>query len=97
MLSTNALSRFASIVLDSVLEPARLARHAGRCPCIFVVPEAMHEVLRGPLMGIVSAQKSPLRVQANQLFFTRLAPVVYLIACKLPGFVKLSEDSIKSD
>ena len=47
--STNAQSRFVSVVLDCVL---RL------CPCIFVVLEAMHEASQGPLKGLVSAQKA---------------------------------------
>ena len=32
--STNAHSRFASVVVDSVLEAMRLARHTWLCPCI---------------------------------------------------------------
>ena len=56
--STNALSRFASVVVDGVLGPPRLARHTLRCPCISVVPEATHEASRGPEKGAVSAQKA---------------------------------------
>ena len=49
--STNAHSRFASVVVDGVLGPPRLGRHTLRCPCISVVPEAMHKVSQGPLKG----------------------------------------------
>ena len=56
--STNAQSRFASVVVDGVLGPPRLARHTWRCPCISVVPEATHEASRGPEKGAVSAQKA---------------------------------------
>ena len=35
-----------------------LARRTWWCPCISVVPEAMHEASRGPLKGAVSAQKA---------------------------------------
>ena len=43
------IKRFESAVLDSVLGPARLARHTWQCPCFSVVPKAMQEVSRGPL------------------------------------------------
>ena len=47
--STNAQSRFGSVVVDGVLEPPhRLA----------LVPEATHEGSRKPLKGAVSAQKA---------------------------------------
>ena len=49
--STNAQSRFASVVVDGVLGPPRLAQYTWRCPCISVVPEAIHEASRGPLKG----------------------------------------------
>ena len=52
--STNAQSRFASVVVDGVLGPLRLARHTLRCPCISVVPEATHEASRGPEKGAMS-------------------------------------------
>ena len=55
--STNAQPRFASVVVDSVLGPPRLARHTYRCPCISVVPEATHEASRRPEKGAVTAQK----------------------------------------
>ena len=57
-LSSNALSRFASVVVDGVLGLPRLARHTGRYPCIAVVPEATHEASRGPERGAMSAQKA---------------------------------------
>ena len=47
VVSTNTQSRFASVVLDGVLGPPRIARHTCRCPCISVVPEATHEASRG--------------------------------------------------
>ena len=56
--STNAQSRFASVVLDGVLRPPRLSWHTLRCPCFSVVPEATNEASRGPLKGAVSAQKA---------------------------------------
>ena len=56
--STNAQSRFASVVVDGVLGLPRLARHTCRCPCISVVPEATHEASRGPEKGAVSAPKA---------------------------------------
>ena len=56
--STNAKSRFASVVVDGVLGPLRLARQTCRCPCISVVLEATHEASWGPLKGSVSAQKA---------------------------------------
>ena len=56
--STNAQSRFASVVVDGVLGPPRLTRHTWQCPCISVVPEATHEASRGPEKGAVSAQKA---------------------------------------
>ena len=40
--STNAQSRFASVVVDGVVGPPRLTQHTCRCPCISVVPEATH-------------------------------------------------------
>ena len=59
--STNAQSRFASVVVDGVLGPPRLARHTRRCPCISVVPEATHGASRGPEKGAVSAAQKALR------------------------------------
>ena len=53
--SANAQSRFASVVVDGVLGPPRLARHTLWCPCISVVK---HGADRGPLKGTVSAQKA---------------------------------------
>ena len=47
MFSANAQPRFASVVVDGVLVPPRLARHTLRCPCISVVPEATDEASRG--------------------------------------------------
>ena len=44
---TNAQSRFASVVVEGVLGPPRLARLTWRCPCISVVPEATKRV-EGP-------------------------------------------------
>ena len=41
--STNAQSRFASVVLDGVRGPPHLECHTRRCPCISVFLEAMHE------------------------------------------------------
>ena len=58
MFLSNAQSRFASVVVDGVLGPPRLALHTCRCPCISVVPEATHEASRGPEKGAVSAQKA---------------------------------------
>ena len=63
MFSTNAQSRFASVVDDGVLGPLRLLCHTWRCPCISVVPEATHEASRGPEKGTVSAQKGFKRVR----------------------------------
>ena len=57
-LSTMAILRFASVVLDSVLRPKRLACHHCWCPCISVFPEATHKASRGPLKGAVSALKA---------------------------------------
>ena len=57
-ISTNALSRFASVVVDCVLGPPRLAQHTCWCPCISVVPDATHEASRGPEKDAVSAQKA---------------------------------------
>ena len=51
---TNAQSRFAMVVLDSVRSPPLLAIH---CPCICIFLEATHEAGQGPLKGAVSAQK----------------------------------------
>ena len=48
----------ASVELDSVLGPLRLARHTCWCPGISVVPEAMLEGSRGPYKGAVSPQKA---------------------------------------
>ena len=56
--SINTQSKSASVVLDGVRGPPRLARHTWRCPYNFIVLEAMHEASRGPLKGIVSAQKA---------------------------------------
>ena len=49
---------FATVVLDSVLQPMGLARHTLQRPLFSVVPEATHEASRGPLKGAVSAQKA---------------------------------------
>ena len=51
--STNAQSRFASVVADGVLGPLRLARHV-----VAVAPEATYKASRGPEKGAVSAQKA---------------------------------------
>ena len=48
---------FASVDQDVVLGPPHLAQHTLRCPCISIVPEAMHEASRGPLKDAMSAQK----------------------------------------
>ena len=56
--ATNAQSRFASVVVDGVLGPPRLACHTWRCPCISVVPEATHKASRRPMKGAVSAEKA---------------------------------------
>ena len=58
MFSTTAQSRFASVVVEGVLGPPRLARHTRRCPCISVVPEATNEASQGPLKSAVLAQKA---------------------------------------
>ena len=42
--SANAQPRFASVVVDSVLGPPRLARQTWQCPCMSVVHKATHEV-----------------------------------------------------
>ena len=60
--STNTQSRFASIVLDSVLGPPCLAQNTWRCPFISVVLEATQEASPGPLKVLLSA-KSPSMVQ----------------------------------
>ena len=62
-LSTNTQSRFASVILDSVLGPPRLAQHTLLCPCFSVVPkaashEARGESSHGTMKGVVSAQKA---------------------------------------
>ena len=49
--STNAQSRFASVVVDGILGPSRLERHTWRCPCISVVPEATSETETRELLG----------------------------------------------
>ena len=56
--STNAQSRFGSVVIDGILGPPRLARHNCRCPCISAVPDATHEASRGSEKSAVSAQKA---------------------------------------
>ena len=55
--STNTQSRFASVVLDAILEPPFIAEHTQQRPSFSAVPEAMHEASQGPLNGAVSAQK----------------------------------------
>ena len=56
--STNIQSRFASVVLDSVLGPLRLAWHTWWCPCFSVVPAASHNMSWRPLKVAVTAQKA---------------------------------------
>ena len=56
--STNAQSRFASVVVEGVLGPPRLVRHTWRCPCFSVVLGATHKASQGPLKGAVSSQKA---------------------------------------
>ena len=53
--STDAQSRFASDVLESVLG---YPHRTWRCPCFSVVPEATHKASPRPLKGAVSAQKA---------------------------------------
>ena len=55
--STNAKSRFASVVLYVVPRPLCQPRHSLRCPWFSVVLEATNESCRGPLKVAVSAQK----------------------------------------
>ena len=52
--STNAQSRFASVVVAGVPRPPHLARHTWWRPCFYAVPEATHEASWGPLKGTVS-------------------------------------------
>ena len=54
----NTQFRFASVVLDAVLGPPRLARHTCRCPSTSGVVDATHKANQGPLKGAVSAQKA---------------------------------------
>ena len=56
--STNAQSRFASVVIYAVLGPLRLEWHTWQCPCFSIAPEATHEASRGPLKRVVSAPKA---------------------------------------
>ena len=56
--STNTQSRFASVAIDGVLGPPRLARHTSWCPCISVVPYALQEASPGSFKGAVTAQKA---------------------------------------
>ena len=82
-LLTNTQSRFASVVVDGVLGPPRMARHTWRCPCISVVPEATHEASRGSETGtrelLGGTEENSLSVlmahwfalQANQWFCTK--------------------------
>ena len=51
---SHAKSRLTSVVVDGDLGPLHLAQHTCRCPCISVVPEAMHEVSHGPLKSTKS-------------------------------------------
>ena len=63
--STNPQSSFINQVhlfFNGVLGPLHLTRHTWRCPSISVVPEATHKASRGPLKGVMSAQKSLFRV-----------------------------------
>ena len=46
--------RFASVIVDSVLVPPRLAQHPCWCPYFSVVPEVTYEASPGPLKGAVS-------------------------------------------
>ena len=81
--STNAQSRFASVVVDSVLGPPRLVCHTWQCPCISAVLEATHEASRGSEMetrellgGTEENSVPPMRghwfaLQANQWVFTK--------------------------
>ena len=56
LFSTNAQSRFASVVHYGVLGPLRLAKHNSRCPCFSVVSEArVEDALEG---RHVKAQKA---------------------------------------
>ena len=55
--STNAHSRFASIVLDTVKGPPHLVQHINKV-LESPVPEATHDASQGPLKGAVSAQKA---------------------------------------
>ena len=53
MFSTNAQSRFASVVVDGVLGPPRLARHSSKKIELVSRPD---QVLRdGPQVGAISA------------------------------------------
>ena len=47
MFSTNAQSRFASVVVDSVLGHLRLAQHTGLCPCVSVATHGESWALEG--------------------------------------------------
>ena len=58
MFSSNTQSRFASVVLDGILEPPFIAEHTQQRPSFSAVPEAMHEASQGPLKGVVSAKKA---------------------------------------
>ena len=60
--STNTQLRFASVVLDSVLGPPRLARHTLRCPC-FSESGSKGRDLQGPFKGHYGSSKSPSRVR----------------------------------
>ena len=59
--STDAQSRFASAVVDSVLGPPHLAGPTGRCPCISVVPGSNARGESRALEGCRVSSKSPSR------------------------------------
>ena len=63
--STEALSRFASVVLSDVLVPSSVLIHAAhlRCPCIDVVAESMFKTKLRAFEGHHVGSKSPQRVR----------------------------------
>ena len=64
----NAQSRFAKVVLDSVLAPPSPEQHTWSCPWFSVVPEASHEVSRGPFKGPGHGQGSCWEVRTREVF-----------------------------
>ena len=58
--STNAQSRFASVVFDGVLGPPCLARHTLGCPCFFAVPKTTHKASH-KLLKCQGSSESPSR------------------------------------